>query len=101
MSRNGDVKIADFTASRLSSIPLGSYTPEDPKERERSGRESKRLWYKAPELLYRAKYYSFETDIWALGCLIAEMGLGQALFNGSSEIENIFKIFRFVGSPSY
>jgi len=29
------------------------YTPEDPKDRERSGRESKRLAYRAPELLLR------------------------------------------------
>jgi len=84
----------------VSCVPLGSYTPEDPKERERSGRESKRLWYKAPEMLYRTKYYSFETDIWAVGCLFAEMALGVPLFISNSEIDLLFKIYNLTGSPS-
>ena len=39
--------------SRLETFPIIPYTPEDPKERERSNREVKRLWYRAPELLFR------------------------------------------------
>jgi serine/threonine protein kinase len=31
--------------------------------------------------------YSFEVDMWAVGCLLAELPLGEALFNGESEIE--------------
>ena len=96
---DGVVKIADFASSRISSIPIGSYTPEDPKERDRSGREARRLWYRAPELLYRADCYTFETDMWSIGCLLAEAALGTPLFNGQSEIENLFKIFKFTGSP--
>ena len=38
-------------------------------------------------MLFRRKIYSFEVDIWAIGCLLAEMALGEALFNGESEIE--------------
>lgn len=93
------MKIADFTSSRISNIPIGSYTPEDPKERDRSGREAKRLWYRAPELLYRAKSYTFETDMWSIGCLLAEVARSAPLFNGQSEIESLFKIFKFTGSP--
>lgn len=96
----GRVKITDFALSRIAVIPHFSYTPEDPKERERSGREARRLWYRPPELLFRKKYYSFEVDMWAMGCLLAEMALGEALFNGESEIEQLFKIFRITGSPS-
>lgn len=81
------VKITDFALSRIAVVPHFSYTPEDPKERERSGREARRLWYRPPELLYRKKFYSFEVDIWAMGCLLAELALGEALFNGDSEIE--------------
>lgn len=44
--------------------------------------------------------YSFEVDIWAVGCLLAELSLGEALFNGESEIEQLFKIFRLTGSPT-
>ena len=100
VSENGEVKISDFTQSRMSTIPVGPYTPEDPKERDRSGREIKRLWYRAPEFLYRTPIYTFETDMWSVGCLFAEMILGEPLFQGRSEIENLFNIFRFTGSPS-
>ena len=74
------------------------HTPEDPKDRERSGREAKRLWYKAPELLYRTKNYGYESDVWQIGCLFIEIALGTPIFNGTSEIENLFKIFKFTGS---
>lgn len=84
---NDVLKITDFSLSRIAVIPHISYTPEDPKERERSGREARRLWYRAPELLFRKKHYSFEVDIWALGCLFGEISLGEALFNGDTEIE--------------
>ena len=99
-SSSGVVKITDFALSRIAVIPHFSYTPEDPKERERSGREARRLWYRAPELLFRKKFYSFEVDMWAIGCLFAEMALGEAIFNGESEIEQLFKIFMFTGSPT-
>lgn len=94
------VKLTDFALSRIAVIPHFSYTPEDPKERERSGREARRLWYRPPELLFRKKHYSFEVDIWAMGCLLAELALGEAMFNGESEIEQFFKIFKFTGSPT-
>lgn len=100
INTNGDVKISDFGLSRLVNIPHVPYTPEDPKDRERSGREARRLWYRAPELLLRKSLYSFEVDIWAFGCLLAELVMNEPLFNGDSEIEQLFKIFRFIGSPN-
>jgi len=100
INKNGDVKITDFALSKLVSIPHTPYTPEDPKDRERSGREARRLWYRAPELLLRKGTYSFEIDVWSFGCVLAEMALNDPLFNGDSEIEQLFKIFRLVGSPT-
>ena len=100
MGKDDTLKLVDFSLSRIAAIPHFAYTPEDPKERERSGREARRLWYRPPELLFRKKYYSFEVDIWAVGCLLGEMALGEPLFNGESEIEQLFKIFKFTGTPS-
>lgn len=51
-------KISDFALSRFITIPLNPYTPEDPKDRDRSGREIKRLFYRAPELLLRKNIYN-------------------------------------------
>ena len=64
----------------MVTVPHFQYTPEDPKERDRSGREARRLWYRAPELLFRPESYSFEVDIWAAGCLLAETALNEPLF---------------------
>ncbi|CAG9322616.1 unnamed protein product [Blepharisma stoltei] len=94
---SGQLKITDFTLSRLASIPHYMYTPEDPKERNRSGREIRRLWYRAPELLLRSDIYGFEIDVWSVGCLIAELITKMPLFNGESEIEQLFKIFKVAG----
>lgn len=36
-------------------------------------------WYRSPELLYGAKLYTHAVDMWAVGCIFAEM-LGHAPF---------------------
>ena len=100
IQNNGGIKISDFTLSLIGTEPNFPYTPEDPKERERSTRETRRLWYRAPEMIFRKEIYSSEIDLWSIGCLLAEMALGELLFNGESEVEQLFKIFRFVGTPT-
>ena len=67
IQNNGDVKISDFTLSRIGTAPHCPYTPEDPKERERSTRETRRLWYRAPEMIFRKEIYAFEVDLWSIG----------------------------------
>lgn len=37
--------------------------------------------------------------MWAFGCILAELAINEPLFNGQSEIEQLFKIFRMIGSP--
>ena len=93
--------ISDFSFSRaVSPGPNSKLTPEDPKDRDRSGREVRRLYYRAPELMFRPKLYSYEVDMWAVGCLLAEMALGEALFRESSELILLLVIFKVTGSPS-
>lgn len=99
LDSNLNVKITDFALSKYVSVPHIPYTPEDPKDRERSGREARRLYYRAPELLLRKNVYGFEIDMWSIGCILAELSTGEILFNGDSEIEQLFKIFRMIGSP--
>ena len=38
--------------------------------------------------------------MWAIGCIFAELTEGRALFVGDSEIDQIFKIFGFCGTPT-
>ena len=46
-------------------------------------------WYRAPELLFRFPTYSAPVDVFALGCLVAEMYLKKPLFQGNSEMDRI------------
>ena len=94
--------VSDFALSRSIQVPhLEKYTPEDPKERDRSGREARRLYYRAPELMFRPNIYSFEIDMWAIGCVFAEMALCEPLFKQTSELELLLHIFRLTGSPGH
>eukprot|EP00397_Hematodinium_sp_SG-2012_P004888 GEMP01004903.1.p1 GENE.GEMP01004903.1~~GEMP01004903.1.p1 ORF type:complete len:786 (+),score=124.15 GEMP01004903.1:115-2358(+) len=96
---NSVVKIGDFSFSRTLDSNASRITPEDPKERERSGREARRTWYRAPELLFRPDTYSYEVDVWSIGCVMAETAIGEALFQSECEIDHLFKVFRLCGSP--
>lgn len=57
------------------------------------------IWYRAPEVVCNYTLYSFPIDIWAAGCMLAEMYRGKALFPASSELELIDLQTRYVGIP--
>lgn len=44
-------------------------------------------WYRAPELILRSKTYNQSVDVFALGCVMAEMYLGRPIFPGSTEAD--------------
>lgn len=46
-------------------------------------------YYRPPEMIFGAQNYSFEVDIWSLGCTIAEMILEQPLFPGTTDIDQL------------
>lgn len=56
-------------------------------------------YYRPPEIIYGSKEYSYEVDIWSLGCSIAEMILEQPIFPGQTDIDQLDKIFSVLGSP--
>lgn len=53
------------------------------------------LWYRAPEVLLGASRYSLPVDLWSIGCIFAEMATKRPLFRGDSEIDQLFRIFRY------
>lgn len=53
------------------------------------------LWYRAPEVLLNAPRYGCSIDLWSVGCIFAEMAQGKPLFYGDSEIDQLFRIFRY------
>jgi len=58
------------------------------------------LWYRSPEILLGGRQYSTGVDMWSVGCIFAEMCTRKPLFPGDSEIDEIFKIFRILGTPN-
>ena len=50
-------------------------------------------------MLLRSSSYSSPIDIWAVGCIMAEVYTYRPLFPGSSEIDEIFKICSVLGTP--
>ncbi|ORZ36964.1 kinase-like domain-containing protein [Catenaria anguillulae PL171] len=57
-------------------------------------------WYRAPEIVLRSTTYSSPIDIWAIGCIMAELFSLAPLFPGSSEIDQLFRIAGVLGSPT-
>ncbi|GAX85759.1 hypothetical protein CEUSTIGMA_g13174.t1 [Chlamydomonas eustigma] len=55
-------------------------------------------WYRAPELLVPGAPYSFEVDIWAVGCIAAEMITGKPLFPGRSHEDQLQVIMNCFGA---
>lgn len=57
-------------------------------------------WYRAPELLLRHEFYNSPVDIWAVGAIMVELFTLKPLFQGSSETDQMIKIFNICGTPS-
>ena len=89
IDREGNLKIADFGLARTFGIPVRTYT-----------HEVVTLWYRAPEILLGTKHYGCAIDVWSVGCIFAEMVLQHAFFAGDCEIDQLFKIFRILGTPN-
>ncbi|XP_043532219.1 cyclin-dependent kinase 11B isoform X7 [Chiloscyllium plagiosum] len=89
LSHSGILKIGDFGLAREYGSPLKPYTPV-----------VVTLWYRTPELLLGAKEYSTAIDLWSVGCIFAEFLTQKPLFPGKSEIDQINKIFKELGTPS-
>eukprot|EP00823_Brevimastigomonas_motovehiculus_P000115 TRINITY_DN10220_c0_g1_i1.p1 TRINITY_DN10220_c0_g1~~TRINITY_DN10220_c0_g1_i1.p1 ORF type:complete len:342 (-),score=87.73 TRINITY_DN10220_c0_g1_i1:121-1146(-) len=89
IDQNGIIKLADFGLARTFGLPVRPYT-----------HDVVTLWYRAPEVLLGGKQYSTPIDIWSMGAIFAEMASQRPLFPGDSEIDELFRIFRILGTPN-
>ena len=90
MNKDLKVKLGDFGLSRKISFEKRPYT-----------QEVLSLWYRAPELLMGSNIYDEAIDIWSIGCIFGFMVLKRTLFEGESEIDQLNKIFQFLGTPNF
>ncbi|KAE9600238.1 putative protein-serine/threonine kinase CMGC-CDK-CDK7 family [Lupinus albus] len=86
---NGQLKLADFGLARIFGSPGRRFT-----------HQVFALWYRAPELLFGTKQYGSGVDVWAAACIFAELLLRRPFLQGSSDIDQLGKIFAALGTPS-
>ncbi|CAN0009088.1 unnamed protein product [Pylaiella littoralis] len=89
VSRDGTLKVADFGLARAFCPPVRPLT-----------HEVVTIWYRAPEILLGSKTYAPPLDLWSVGTILAEMVTKTPMFPGDSEIDEIYKIFRILGTPT-
>ncbi|KAM6179444.1 cyclin-dependent kinase-like 4 [Erethizon dorsatum] len=85
ITKQGIIKICDFGFARIL-IPGDSYTDYVATR-----------WYRAPELLVGDTQYGSSVDIWAAGCVFAELLTGQPLWPGKSDVDQLYLIIRTLG----
>ncbi|XP_064452273.1 cyclin-dependent kinase 7 isoform X5 [Mirounga angustirostris] len=62
LDENGVLKLADFGLAKSFGSPNRAYT-----------HQVVTRWYRAPELLFGARMYGVGVDMWAVGCILAEL----------------------------
>ncbi|XP_032225919.1 cyclin-dependent kinase 8 isoform X2 [Nematostella vectensis] len=96
----GRVKIADMGFARLFNAPLKPLADLDP--------VVVTFWYRAPELLLGARHYTKAIDIWAIGCIFAELLTCEPIFHCRQEDiktsnpyhhDQLDRIFTVMGFP--
>eukprot|EP00038_Savillea_parva_P008296 m.176037 g.176037 ORF g.176037 m.176037 type:complete len:356 (-) comp14097_c0_seq1:70-1137(-) len=90
LTNTGVIKICDFGYAAFfgsPSRPLSSQVVT--------------LWYRSPELLMGAKVYGVGVDMWAVGCIQAELEQRHAIFPGDrTDISQLEKIYTVLGTPT-
>lgn len=99
----GEVKIGDLGLARLVYKPISSLFSGD--------KVVVTIWYRAPELLLGSKHYTPAVDLWAVGCIFAELLSLRPIFKGEEakldskklppfQRNQMQKIVEILGMPS-
>jgi serine/threonine protein kinase len=88
LSEKGEVKICDFGSSKIIDSE-GKNTPYIVSR-----------YYRAPELILCLTKYSTAIDVWAAGCILAELYTLIPFFKGKTEGDQLFAIAARLGKMS-
>ncbi|KAL2897141.1 Cyclin-dependent kinase D-1, partial [Bienertia sinuspersici] len=88
LAADGQLKLGDFGLARIFGSPHRRFT-----------HQVFARWYRAPELLFGTKQYGPAVDIWGAACVFAELLLRRPFLQGSSDIDQLGKIFAAFGTP--
>eukprot|EP01038_Epipyxis_sp_PR26KG_P013962 gene13962-18727_t len=90
VTSGGVLKLADFGLARIYN----------PTKKEPLSHQVATRWYRAPELLFASRNYDFGVDIWSAIVVIVELMLLRPLFPGTNDIDQIYKVFQIMGTPT-
>lgn len=96
LNANCDLKVCDFGLAR-------SLRTAEPAEGSETGLMTEYVatrWYRAPEIMLTFKQYSKAIDVWAVGCILAEMITGRPLFPGRDYHDQLSLILNVLGTPT-
>ncbi|XP_062296122.1 cyclin-dependent kinase-like 1 isoform X2 [Scomber scombrus] len=80
------IKLCDFGFARILTGPCDYYTDYVATR-----------WYRAPELLVGDTQYGPPVDVWAIGCVFAELLSGIPLWPGKSDMDQLYLIRKTLG----
>lgn len=86
--RTGVLKICDFGSAK-------QLQPSEPNVAYICSR-----YYRAPELIFGNQFYNTTVDVWSVGCIFAEMLLGEAIFKGENSMGQLVEIIKYLGTPT-
>ncbi|XP_072051090.1 cyclin-dependent kinase 7-like isoform X2 [Amphiura filiformis] len=89
LDERGVLKIGDFGLAKFFGSPNRVYT-----------HQVVTRWYRCPELLYGARIYGTGVDMWATGCILAELLLRIPFLPGESDLDQLSRIFQTLGTPT-
>lgn len=89
-----------------STVPYPNHYLSDPNSKSNNCKTDHRealteyvatRWYRAPELLIGDSYYDLKIDIWAIGCVAAELCRGEPVWPGKTDLDQLALIQRSLG----
>ncbi|GIX77107.1 hypothetical protein CEXT_535351 [Caerostris extrusa] len=89
INAEGILKIGDFGLAKNYGSPNKVYS-----------HQVVTRWYRAPELIFGATIYSTGIDIWAVGCILAELLLRAPFLPGKTDLDQLSNIFNVMGTPN-
>eukprot|EP00002_Diphylleia_rotans_P006045 TRINITY_DN1534_c0_g1_i1.p1 TRINITY_DN1534_c0_g1~~TRINITY_DN1534_c0_g1_i1.p1 ORF type:complete len:337 (-),score=68.44 TRINITY_DN1534_c0_g1_i1:1501-2511(-) len=90
VNSQGVIKLIDFGLARTLGSPFQKLSPR-----------AATAAYRSPEMLFGSNDYTFAVDIWALGCVMAEMYTTRCVFQSTSDLAQLDLIFEVCGCPPH
>ncbi|OUM70711.1 hypothetical protein PIROE2DRAFT_37160 [Piromyces sp. E2] len=102
VTHDGSLKIGDFGQSRLHILKKESINTSSSSSSTHHNYTHKvaTRWYRSPELLFGSRQYDQGVDLWALGTILGELINTTPLFPGISDIDQIYCVFKILGTPT-